>query len=107
LPSLVGFLERKHHHVGIVDTNHNGKNFQYQLFGASSAEWMGYYIIDIMLVKLAGVAEMMIKDFASADLLLSLASLDTNTKLDGLSNIEDVILLACSTVLCQCKSVGF
>ncbi len=56
---LVGSLEGKHHRVGIVDTNHNGKNFQYQLFGASSVVWMGYYIIDVMLLKLAGVAEML------------------------------------------------
>lgn len=88
MQQMKNFLKGLTRHVGIVDPNHNAKNGRYQYFGGSSATWIGKYIIDTELLRLAGVAKLLwrIKDFASDLLVLKLASYDTVDKLSSLVN---------------------
>jgi hypothetical protein len=77
------FLEGRQRCVGLVDTNHNRKNFLYQFIGASSAVCIGDIIFDTYLFRLAGVGHPLwrVKDFASDLLVLELASVGTIDKL--------------------------
>jgi len=52
---LRGFLRGDNRHVGLIDTDHNAKNFRYQLLGGSSVVMMGNFIIDPELLRLARV----------------------------------------------------
>jgi len=84
--------------VGLIDTNHNAKNFRYQFLGASSAVWIGHIVFDTELFRLAGVSKLLwrVKDFASDLLVLELASLNTMNKLCSLEgeSAESVKALA-------------
>ncbi len=98
LEQLYNFLCGKSRYVGSVDTNHNSKNARYQVFGASSAVWIGTTIIDPELLHLAGVAHDLwqVKDFASDLLILKLASADTVEKLCSLVDEDQ----GCIGVIC-------
>jgi hypothetical protein len=88
---LVLFLSGVLNHVGLVDSNHNYKNFRYQVIGGSCVLVLGNYIIDPQMLVLCGVAKEIWRptDWASDLLVLKLNSLDTVTKLLRLSD-EDV-----------------
>jgi hypothetical protein len=88
---LVVFLSGVLNHVGLVDSNHNCKNLQYQVIGGSCVLVLGYYIIDPQMLVLCGVAKEIWRptDWASDLLVLKLNSSDTVMKLLTLSD-EDV-----------------
>jgi hypothetical protein len=89
--TLLSFLRGKKRYVGMIDPNHNAKNHRYQILGGSSSTWIGNYIIDGKLLRLAGVSQLLwrVKDFASDLLVLKLASLDTVEKLCLLGNEDE------------------
>jgi hypothetical protein len=80
---LMEYLSGNLRHVGLIDTNHNMKNFRYQFLGGSSVVWMGRFILDTELFRISGVATLFwrVKDFASDLLVLKLASVETVLKL--------------------------
>ena len=87
---LVTFLRGNQDHVGLVDTNHNTKNFRYQGIGGSCVVIMGDHVLDPALLPLAGVAQELwrVKDWASDLVVLRLASADTVAKVATLVNEE-------------------
>ena len=80
---LVLFLRGMSNHVGVVDTNHNCKNFRYQVIGGSCVLMMGCYCIDPQMLVLCGIAKEIWRptDWASDLLVLKLNSAETITKL--------------------------
>lgn len=98
MQQLIDYMEGKTRHVGIVDPNHNAKNGRYQYFGGSSSSWMGKYILDPELLRIAHVPKLLwrIKDFASDLLVLKLASYETVNKQCSLVN-EDA---GCIGIIC-------
>ena len=72
--------------MGLIDTNHNVKNTRYQVIGGSSVVWMGGYILDPELLRIAGVENLLwrVKDFASDLLVLKLCSVETLNSLSAL-----------------------
>lgn len=77
------FLSGKENHTGSTDTNHNIKNWRYQIIGGSGVPSIGKLAVDSDLLRLASVSEDLIrpKDFASDLLVLKLVSYETLHKL--------------------------
>ena len=98
---LRGFLRGDNRHVGLIDTDHNAKNFRYQLLGGSSVVMMGNFIIDPELLRLARVEIDLwrVKDFASDLLVLKLASEKTINKLSQLDNEDSSCIAVLSVTL--------
>lgn len=103
----IEFLEGKRDDVALVDTNHNGKNKRYQLFGGSSPESIGRYVFDSYLLVLAKVEQELVrvKDYASDALILRLASSRTVSKLHELNSddIGNASVTAVSHMLMRCR----
>ena len=96
------FLRGHQNHVGLVDTNHNTKNFRYQGIGGSCVVIMGDHVLDPALLPLAGVAQELwrVKDWASDLVVLRLASVDTVAKVGTLVNEEaDSVCSLCDSIL--------
>ena len=95
------FLKGMGIHVGLIDSNHNQKNFWYQFLGGSCVVWLGWYPIDADLFRIAGVSMLYwrIKDFASDLLVLRLASYETVCKIHSLKG-QDVgtVAVVCATL---------
>ena len=87
---LVSFLRGQVNHVALVDTNHNAKNFRYQMIGGSCVVIMGNHVLDPGLLSLALVAVELwrIKDWASDLVVSRLASAKSVAKVAMLSNEE-------------------
>ena len=110
------FLKGKGCHVGLIDTNHNQKNFRYQFLGGSCVVWIGWYLFDVELFRIADVSMLYwrIKDFASDLLVLRLASYETVSKIYSLEG-QDVgsVAAVCTTLymmrlrLCSVNSTNF
>ena len=101
LGKLVAFLCGNSNHVGLVDSNHNAKNFHYMVVGGSCVLMIGNYVIDPQLLVLAKVANDLwrVKDWASDNLVLKLASSSTVEKLATLDQEEDAsIAILCLTL---------
>lgn len=98
---LVNFLKGKACHVGLVDTYDKAKSARYQYFGASSATWMGKYIVDPDLLHLACVSIFLlcIKEFASDLLVLKLTLYETVDKLCRLVDKDPGCFGLISTIL--------
>ena len=88
--TLIEFLEGKVGHVGLVDSNHNAKNFRYQWIGGSCVVILGSVASDPHLLVLAGIHPDIyrVKDWASDTVILEMASYKTVSKLVALSNSE-------------------
>jgi len=80
------YLDGKCSTISLPDTNHNVKNLQYQLIDGSSAATLGHYCFDPYMQHVAGVAKDVIRVeyYASDALVLRLASVKTNEKLNQL-----------------------
>ena len=83
-------MKGNNHHIGLIDTNHNAKNFRYQFIGGSLVVWIGNYDVDTELFTLASIYNLLwqVKDFALDLLVLKLLSHDTLSKLCYLQNEE-------------------
>jgi hypothetical protein len=77
--------------LAITDTNHNHKNFRYQLIAGSSVASIGVYCVDADLLWVTIVPKHLwrIEDFASDLLVLELASGKTFQALADLVGRED------------------
>lgn len=75
------------------------ENFCYQFLGGSSVVWMGFYVINVKLLRLAGVSMLFwwIKEFALDLLVLTLTSLETISKLCLLENGEQYSMEYCTS----------
>ena len=76
------YLQVECRHVGIIDTNHNGKKFYYQHIGGSCISMVGNHINDIVILQLGGVSKSLwkVKDYALELIVLKLASAGTSKK---------------------------
>ena len=52
---LCEFLLGGFSHVGLVDSNHNGKNFRYQFLGGSFVVMMGHHVFDTKMFTIANL----------------------------------------------------
>ena len=79
LDMICGYLQGKHDHTALPDTNHNIKNQRYQYIGGSSPASIGHYVFDSFMLVEAGVSKecIRIEDFASDALPMKLASTST------------------------------
>jgi hypothetical protein len=76
---MLDYIDGKINYVSLPDTNHNVKNFRYQLIGGSSPASTGAYVFDPALIHLSKVNQKLwrVEDFASDAVVLKLASVDT------------------------------
>ena len=74
-----------------MDTNHNVKNFRYQIVVGSSLNFFGNRIVDINLLCAAGISHELyrIQDFSPNIFVLNLTSAETANALHGLLNTQD------------------
>ena len=119
ITNLVLFLNGKAHFVALVDTNHNCKNFRYQLMGYSCVLIMGSHPVDTGLFALAGIPQELwrVKDWASDLVVLRMASSQTVQKVAALSESEDqgTVAVMCTSLYfirlklfsVNCKKLGF
>jgi hypothetical protein len=97
--STLEYLQGKSNQLSFPDTNHNVKNCRYQMIGGSCAAVLGMFCFDPWSLKIAGVAQELIRidDFASDAVVLRLASANTITKVVDL-DCNDVGNLALTVV---------
>ena len=76
------YLEGNSNHLSFPDTNHNVKNFCYQLLVGYFAAVIGLFCFDPWLINMSGVAKLLIQfeDFSSDAVVLRLKYSSTTKK---------------------------